>query len=281
MNSSDYKKRGSGFAVFTAALEYMEDNLCEDFTQDEVAAACCCSLSSLQKIWRYSTHTSIKEYVTKRRLTLAGRDLLSTNMTVLDIAVKYGYNSHETFTRAFTKVWGMSPTSFKINWNGNCGLYPKLNPQYIEGVELNMKKFDITELFDYMHDRIGTYVLCFDIRGLHAVNCEIGRDAGDKMILESLKRITDVCTEDMIAMRIGGDEFVIVTGLSDADEVEKLGRSVLEHNGEKIKYPGGELPLSLTAGAFKICRPLKYSGLCSDFKIVTDKAKSTGKLEFA
>lgn len=282
MSSICKHKDPSSFNIFTTALEYMENNLCEDFSQEDIARACCCSLSSLQKLWRYCTHTSIKEYITKRRLTCAGRDLLNTDMTVLDIALKYGYNSHEVFTRSFSKVWGMSPTSFKNHWKGYCGLYPKINPDYVEGVEfVNMKKFDISELFDYMYERVDTYVLCFDIAGLHAVNTDIGREAGDKMILETLKRLTEACTDDMIAMRIGGDEFVLVTGLEDPNEVEKLGKSILSQNGEKVKYSGGEVPLSLRAGAFKIRKPMRYSGLCADFEIVIGKARNTGEIEFA
>lgn len=275
-------RRNGNFTIFTTALEYIEENLGEEFSQEDIARECCCSLSTLQKLWRYCTHMSIKEYITKRRMTCAGRDLLNTDINVLDIAVKYGYNSHEVFTRAFSKVWGMSPTAFKNNWKGYCGLCPKINPSFIEGDEyINMKKFDISELFDYVNDRVETYVMCFDITGLHAVNTDISREAGDKMILETLKRIAEVCTDDMIALRIGGDEFVILSGLDSKEKVEALGKKVLSKNGEIVKYSKGEVPLSLRAGAFKIKKPLKYSGVCHDFEIVMDKARSSGEIEFA
>ena len=94
---------------------------------------CYCSLSALQKLWRYATHTSLKEYISKRRLTNAGIDLLNTDMTVMDIAMKYQYNSHEVFTRAFTKQWGVAPSVFKKEWNKSCGLFPKLNRDYLKG----------------------------------------------------------------------------------------------------------------------------------------------------
>lgn len=269
------------FAVFVSALEFIEDNICGEFSQEDIAAACCCSLSALQKIWKYCTHASVKEYITKRRITLAGRELLESGITVLDCAVKYGYNSHEVFTRAFAKVWGVTPTKFRREWKGDCVLYPKLNPAFLEGNEImNVKKFDISDVFDYLKDRIGTYVLAFDIVELDRVNRNIGREAGDKMILESLRRITEAAEEDMLCFRIGGDEFVMVTGLENTDEVTKLGEKVISFNGEKVTYSGGEVGLSLRAAAFTIKKPFNYMGLCSDFENAMNKARKTDEIEF-
>ena len=83
------KEDQNNFCIFTTALDYIEHNLCSEFTQEDIAAVCYCSLSALQKLWRYATHTNLKEYISKRRLTNAGIDLLNTDMTVMDIAMKY------------------------------------------------------------------------------------------------------------------------------------------------------------------------------------------------
>ena len=72
----------------------------------------CCSLSSLQKTWKFCTHLTLKEYIAKRRITLAGRDILRGETSVLDIALKYGYNSHGQY----------APTSYgsdRINYGYN------------------------------------------------------------------------------------------------------------------------------------------------------------------
>lgn len=233
------KEDQNNFCIFTTALDYIEHNLCSEFTQEDIAAVCYCSLSALQKLWRYATHTSLKEYISKRRLTNAGIDLLNTDMTVIDIAMKYQYNSHEVFTRAFTKQWGVAPSVFKKEWNKSCGLFPKLNRDYLKGAYyMGNKKFDVTELFDYLNERTGTYVLCFDIVGLMRINDEISREAGDKVILESLKRINAAAGEDMPVLRIGGDEFVMVTGLDDVEKVTKIAKAVMEKNGVETAYKG-------------------------------------------
>lgn len=269
------------FGIFVSALEFIEDNICGEFSQEDIASACYCSLSALQKIWKYCTHVSLKEYITKRRITLSGRELLKSDISVLDCAVKYGYNSHEVFTRAFAKVWGVSPTKFRREWKGDCVLYPRLNPGYLEGNDLmNVKKFDISEVFDYLKERIDTYVLAFDISGLDNVNRNIGREAGDKMILESLRRITEAAEEDMLCFRIGGDEFVMVTGLDNAEDVTKLGEKVLSLNGRKVKYSSGEVALSLRAAAFTIRKPFNYINLCCDFENAMNKARKTDEIVF-
>lgn len=281
MSTENDRKYEHSFAVFVTALEYIEARLCEDITQEEIAAACYVSLSSLQKLWKYCTHYSLKEYISKRRLTLAGRDLLSDEGSVLDIAMKYGYNSHEVFTRAFTKVWGVSPSRFKKEWRGSCELVPPLNPEYIERNDfMRVKKYDISEFYDYLKSQAGTYVLCFDIQKLMTVNDELGRDAGDKSILEAFRRINDAAEENMICLRLGGDEFAMITESSDTDKVSAIAEKVLSQNGGAVPYSGGEVSVSMRCGAVKIGEHLKYSVLCKDFNEVIDRARKSGKVEF-
>lgn len=56
---------------------------------------------------------SFKEYVMRRKLTLAAKDLKETNLKIIDIAVKYGFSSNEAFSRAFYKKIGYTPSQFR------------------------------------------------------------------------------------------------------------------------------------------------------------------------
>ena len=76
-------------------------------------------------MFRYTFHIGVSDYVTRRRLTCCARELISTNRSVLDIAMDWGYNSPEVFTRAFSRVWGESPAVFRKNRRFS-GLFPKL-----------------------------------------------------------------------------------------------------------------------------------------------------------
>lgn len=69
-----------------------------------VADCCNVSLSSLQKLFRLALHKSVKEYINKRRISLAAGDILKTDMSFIEIAYKYQFNSLEVFCRAFRKV---------------------------------------------------------------------------------------------------------------------------------------------------------------------------------
>ena len=71
-------------------------------------------------------------------------------------------------------------------------------------------RFDISELYDYIRGKKGTYMLSFDISHLTPINSNYGSEAGDKVILEGLRRIDAECAEGMLMFRIGGDEFTLV-----------------------------------------------------------------------
>lgn len=54
-----------------------------------------------------------KEYVFKRKLSLAAETLVKTDSLIIDIAIQYGFSSHEAFSRAFKKIFGYSPNQFR------------------------------------------------------------------------------------------------------------------------------------------------------------------------
>ncbi len=239
--------------ILRKALEYVEENLTEDFSQENCAKACYCSLSSLQKLFRNVFHMGVGDYVTRRRLSNAAEELLNTKVSTLEIAVKYGYGSAESFSRAFSRVWGVSPTEYRKNWRFS-QLCPPLNTQdenidfIYKGEFIMSKKYDISKLYDYIKSNQGTYILTFDTVRLLWINENLGREAGDKAILECLRRIDAECGDDKVMFRIGGDEFVMMTGLSDREQAEKIARKILCHNGENVKYSGGEVEVSMRCG---------------------------------
>lgn len=237
------------FYILADALNYIEANLCNPISQEDIANVCFSSLSGLQKLFRYAFNYSLKEYISKRRLTSAAKDLINTEMTITEIAMKYQYNSPEVFTRAFSKLWDMPPSIFKTRWKF-AGIFPKLMLDYQGGIIMSRKKFDISELYDVLKTKKNTYVLCFDIVGLMAIN-DISHEAGDKTILECLKRIDENAPADMILFRIGGDEFALVTGSTDFNEVEELAKKVIKLNGKTIQCNGQDIAVSMRVGGTK------------------------------
>lgn len=252
------------FAALTESINYIEAQLCEPVTREEIAQHCHTSLSSLEKLFRHALSISIKDYITRRRMTQAAKDIAKGGASVTDAAMKYQFNSVEVFSRAFKRVWGVNPSEFAAKWKFT-GIYPKINYTYNEGEDFYMarKRVDISEIYDYLKSMGGSYVLCFDMRGLMAIN-EISHKAGDMAILEMARRI-DCCAGDgMAVMRIGGDEFALITGLYNLEEAQDLMEQVLEKNGQPIDYQGQEHPVSLYCGITKAPEALKYQEFFAD-----------------
>lgn len=93
------------------AIDYIEKHLDEKIDYNKVAQAACCSVYHFQRMFSFITNVTLAEYVRRRRMTLAGFELQYNNIKIIDLALKYGYDSPEAFTRAFQLMHGVSPTS--------------------------------------------------------------------------------------------------------------------------------------------------------------------------
>ncbi len=271
----------NGFYIFADALEYIEEHLCDEITQQDIADACCCSLSSLQKIWRYCSHTSVKEYISKRRLASSAKDILRGEASITEIALRYQYNSPEVFTRAFTRLWGVSPSAFRDKYR-NADIFPRLiaDENNIGGNYMG-RKVDLSELYDFLRERAGTYVLCFDVAHLMAINADYGSKAGDEVILEAFRRIDSAAGEDMAVFRIGGDEFAMITGMCDPTSVEVLAAKIIAQDATPIVYEGREIPVSIRVSAVKYdARPYRCDELFTKLQNTIRSGVDLGKVKF-
>lgn len=97
------------------AIQFIEDNITEDITMDMIAEHVNTSSFYFQKGFAMLCGFTIAEYIRNRRLALAGNDLATGNEKIIDIALKYGYDSPDSFTRAFTRFHGVTPTSARKN----------------------------------------------------------------------------------------------------------------------------------------------------------------------
>lgn len=95
------------------SIEFMESHLMENITSDEVAKSVNMSSFYYQKGFKILTGYTIGEYLRNRRLTLAGIELLQNQEKVINVAYKYGYETPESFTKAFTRFHGITPSQVK------------------------------------------------------------------------------------------------------------------------------------------------------------------------
>jgi AraC family transcriptional regulator len=93
------------------ALDYFEENMANEISIDEAARLAMCSTYHFQRMFSFITNIPLAEYIRRRRLTLAAQELHNSHAKVIDIAIKYGYDSPDAFTRAFQKLHGMTPSA--------------------------------------------------------------------------------------------------------------------------------------------------------------------------
>ena len=95
------------------SLGIIEKRIQEKLTVESLAESSHLSQFHYQRLFREAVGESVMRYVTRRRLSLAAGELAGTDLSVLEIALKYGYDSHEGFTRSFRAHMGVTPTEYR------------------------------------------------------------------------------------------------------------------------------------------------------------------------
>lgn len=99
--------------IVNDAIKYIETNLHRKLCLEELASRYYISPMHLYRIFRAVTNQTVKSYILGRRLSEAAIALRKTDRNVVDIAFRYGFNSHEQFTRNFTKMFHVTPNHYR------------------------------------------------------------------------------------------------------------------------------------------------------------------------
>lgn len=91
------------------AVDFLEDHILDALSAQIIASKAHMSSFHFQRIFSVICGMPLGEYIRNRRLTLAGAEVISTSEKIADIAFKYGYETHESFSRAFTRFHHVSP----------------------------------------------------------------------------------------------------------------------------------------------------------------------------
>lgn len=116
-------------------MDYVEEHLSEEVQEDDISRIITCPFSVFHNSFTQITGISFAEYIRRRRFTLAAYDLQNTDEKVIDIALKYGYQSPDSFRVAFKRLHGLSPADVRkssVTLTFYCKLYFQLS---IKGVD--------------------------------------------------------------------------------------------------------------------------------------------------
>ena len=125
------------------ALDYIEAHLTEDLDYETIAAQSYCSSYHFQRVFSILCGFTLGEYIRSRRLSLAGAELAAGRSKVIDAALQYGYESPDSFSRAFQKFHGVTPSQAR---SGGVSLrsFPRLHMNHLleggKSMEYRMEK---------------------------------------------------------------------------------------------------------------------------------------------
>ena len=122
------------------AMAYIEGHLTEDIDYSKISKIAYCSEYHFKRMFSFLSGISLSVYIRRRRLTLAALDLKDRDLRIIDVAVKYGYNSADSFSRAFHSMHGILPSEARSE-NTQLKAYPRLTFQLSikGGCEMNYR----------------------------------------------------------------------------------------------------------------------------------------------
>jgi AraC family transcriptional regulator len=170
------------------ALTYIEENLTNDIDFKEVARLAFCSEYHFKRMFSFLAGVTLSEYIRRRRLTLAAFELNNSNLRIIDVAVKYGYISPDSFTRAFQSLHGVTPSEARNNGQ-SLKAYPRMTFQLSikGGSEMNYR-IEEKEAFRIVGIKKRVSII------FHGVNPEIAAMWGtlNNEIINRLKNLSNV-----------------------------------------------------------------------------------------
>lgn len=154
---SDPKDTGVfSLSMLQQVIHYIEKNIFEKLTPATIAAHFYISVSALSSLFKIICGMTIMEYIRNRRLSLAAEELSVSNIPIIELAYKYGYETPEAFTKAFSRFHGFPPSFVRRGYAISKFFLPMQIAVTIQGgwstvelTKLNCAGQDQSSLFDY------------------------------------------------------------------------------------------------------------------------------------
>lgn len=194
------------FEYLNEMIKYMEENLTDNIEYKQLAKIVGVSEYNLQRIFMFLTNISLAEYIRKRRLSSAFEELKTTDIKIVDLAVKYRYDSQISFARAFKNMFGITPSECKTS-NVEYKQFPiiKFNNtnEVCEELNYEIKKIEETKLYCVETSAITHEDLLYNIRKLYS-DIE-NNNLYDKFNLNGMYGIS-LCKDNKYVYYVGSTE---------------------------------------------------------------------------
>jgi AraC family transcriptional regulator len=229
-----YRLNMSYYERVQNAVNYIESNLYEPLDLLEVAQTAGCSLFHFHRIFQATAGYSLKEYIRKRRLAEAAKELRDTNKGILDIAFDFGYESQEAFTRAFQKETGRNPGEFRKT-RASFMSFHAINFKTTKLIrEKNKIKPEIIEKEDFIVIGPAIRINNENFGGFKRIP-KFWKDCNEKNIYQYIpnRKNNNFCYG--ICMDFKGNEFTYMIGI-EANSLEQIPEDMIGRKIPKAKY---------------------------------------------
>ncbi|WP_054870564.1 diguanylate cyclase domain-containing protein [Caloranaerobacter sp. TR13] len=255
------------------AIDYIEEHLYEKIEIEDIAKITYMSLSSFYIVFSNVLGTTVKDYIRKRRLSLSAYDLVKSNMSILDIALKYQYCTYESYSRAFKKLFGISPKKYR-NKNLYTNVFPRVNLTYQNlsgGINMINKEMNRDIIINKISSINSGFILDIDIDHFQQINEKYGYNIGDKVLIEVPERIKTVLNNyelDVDVTRINADEFVVIIKDKSKDFIEKISSEIINIMTKEFVFDEVTLSVTVSIGISK------FTVDCNDEEVINSVKKA-------
>lgn len=200
-------------------LRYIEDNLEDNIDIDTLSKIVGVSANSLQRIFTFLTEISIVEYIKRRRLSKAFEEIKTTNTKIIDIAIKYQYNSTISFDRSFKKLFGVTPMECREN--------------NVKFKQFPMIKFDKNEQYQPFNYEI-QYI------NEQEIYCYKTQTDKDIDLLYKIRELYNYLKQNNIHQKLKKEEQYAISFYKNGVNHYAVGSKTKYTSEEKMKIPAGK-----------------------------------------
>ncbi len=213
------------------AVDFIENNLDKDINFSKVAQEVGMSPFYFHRIFSAILGISPTTYIRNRRLTVAAQEISKNNENILDIALKYGFESHEAFSRAFKNFHGVAPKFAKTNGN-EFKNYSKVD------INLEFNSINPNKVLNYRIEEKDTFRVAAILKDFNLdIKNEIPEFWKELKNNGTLQKISNDSTKNVLGICIGTQnvfeyQYGIGREIEETDDIEdiesKLGMRVIE-----------------------------------------------------
>ena len=258
------------------AIDYVEEHITEKIDYEAVAKEALSSVFHFQRVFGIMCGMTLGDYIRMRRLTLAAQELMDTDAKIIDIALKYGYDTPESFTRAFSKFHGFTPT--EVSNGATITAFSRLSVKIIlSGGNLMNYRIEKKDAFNVICKRKQVEKPGSDVaaKDIHEFWTECGKDGSMDRIFKYIPKnptmngLLGICFTD----NMSDNHFPYGIGF------EYEGQDV-DPNLEVIEIPEHTFAVFTCKGRMPDAFVETYKKICTEFFPQNDKYEYAHGVEF-